>query len=56
MRAAMMGFDSLFNAFLRPQSIRRIEDGRKVNRDTARHLIGLSEETLRDMGYTGRAG
>lgn len=56
MRMDTLGFDSFFSTFLRPRSIRRIDNGRRVNQATAKDLRGLSEATLRDMGYTGCAG
>lgn len=56
MRMDTLGFDSFLSTFLRPRSIHRIDDGRRVNQATAKDLRGLSESTLRDMGYTSCAG
>jgi len=56
MRMDMMGFDSFLSALLCPRSIRRIDNGRRVNQHTARDLSGLSEATLQDLGFTRRAG
>lgn len=57
MRNEIVGIMSPFlSAFLRPRTIHRIEDGRRVNEAVARDLRGLSETTLQDIGFTRCAG
>ncbi len=45
-------FNPLMNSFLRPRTIRRIDDGRRVDQTKQKSLQGLPEQTLRDLGYT----
>ena len=46
----------IFGTFPRPRPIRRIKDGSRVDRTTERDLQGLSEITLRDIGFTSLPG
>ena len=45
-------FNPLINNFLRPRTIRRIDDGRRANKADQISLQGLTEQVLRDLGYT----
>lgn len=45
-------FNPLMSTFLRPRTIRRIDDGRRVDQAWQHSLQGLPEQTLRDLGYT----
>jgi uncharacterized protein YjiS (DUF1127 family) len=42
----------LVDNFAHPRQIRRLDTGRAVDSRTARDLRGLSESTLRDIGFT----
>ena len=44
-------YTPLIGGFLRPRSIRRIEDGRKVDQAMQKSLRGLPEHTLQDLGF-----
>ena len=52
MRTDILGLiDPLMNSFLRPRTIRRIDDGRRADEAQALSLKGLPEKTLRDLGF-----
>ncbi len=44
-------YTPLISGFLRPRTIRRIEDGRKVDQAKQKSLRGLPEHTLEDLGF-----
>jgi len=46
----------VFGGFLVPRPIRHIKDGQRADKATERDLQGLSEHTLRDIGYTSLPG
>jgi hypothetical protein len=52
MNEFMSLFTPLMNNFLRPHTIRRIDDGRRASKAEFNSLQGLSEQVLRDLGYT----
>lgn len=54
MRMDSMGLvDPFINRFLRPRTIRRIDDGRRVTDEAQLNgLKDLPENTLRDLGFT----
>ncbi|MBT3556136.1 MAG: hypothetical protein HN644_05205 [Rhodospirillales bacterium] len=51
MRDIMGLYTPLLSNFLRPRTIRRIDDGRKVERTLHNDLKSLPEHTLKDMGF-----
>ncbi len=46
----------IFGGFKPSRPIRRIDDGRRVDRATEQDLRNLPERTLRDIGYTSCPG
>ena len=44
-------YTPLISGFLRPRTIRRIDDGRKVDQAKQKSLRGLPEHTLQDLGF-----
>jgi hypothetical protein len=48
-------YTPLMSGLQRPRTIRRIDDGRTVDREKQKSLRGLPEHTLQDLGfYTGQ--
>jgi hypothetical protein len=46
-------YTPLMSGLQRPRTIRRIDDGRKVDKEKQKSLRGLPEHTLQDLGlYT----
>ncbi len=44
-------YTPLISALQRPRTIRRIDDGRKVDQEKQKSLRGLPERTLQDLGF-----
>lgn len=44
-------YTPLISGFLHPRTIRRIDDGRKVDQEKQKSLRGLPENTLQDLGF-----
>ncbi len=44
-------YTPLMSGFHRPRTIRRIDDGRKVDQEKQKTLQGLPEHTLEDLGF-----